>query len=144
MKDIEDKFREYLKSKRLKLTPQREAILRETLSLHHHFDVEELFEKLRKKGERISRATIYRILPLLMENNIIKEAQRCQDNVIKYEHICGHDHHDHLICIKCGKIYEFKDEQIEKLQDNICKRYKFKPVEHRLGIRGYCQKCRGG
>ena len=142
MQTVEDGFKGYLRDKGLKLTPERQKILQEMLSTHHHFDVEELFEKLRQRGERISRATIYRTLPLLIENNIIKEAQRCQDNVIKYEHICGHDHHDHLICIKCGKIYEFKDEQIEKLQEKICRKYKFKATEHRLGIRGYCQKCR--
>lgn len=137
----EDKFKEYLRSEGLKLTPERQIILKGVSSIHHHFDVEELFERLRKQRKRISRATIYRTLPLLIESKMIKESLRCQDNLIKYEYIFGHEHHDHLICLKCGKVYEFKDEEIERLQEMICKRYKFKPVEHRLGIRGYCRKC---
>ncbi len=144
MNDGEIKYKNYLHSKGQKFTPERQIILKEVLALAHHFDVDELYERLRRKGHRVSRATIYRTLPSLVENKIIKEAVRCQDNITKYEYIFGHDHHDHIVCIKCGKIYEFKNEQIEKLQEITCKGYKFKPVEHRLGIRGYCQKCRRG
>jgi len=141
MHSAEDKFRAYLRSKGLKFTPEREIILKEAFRLHHHFDVEELFARLRKRRTAISRASIYRTLPLLVESGLIKETFHCQKHT-KYEHTFGHDHHDHLLCIKCGRVYEFKNEQIERLQKAVCKKYKFKPVEHRLGIRGYCQKCR--
>lgn len=134
-------FKDILKSKGLKLTPQRRAILEEVFASREHFDVEGLFERLRKRGKRISRATIYRTLPLLAESNLIKEAFHCQDKV-SYERIFGLNHHDHLLCIKCGRIIEFKDEKIEKLQEAVCKKYGFKPIEHRLGIRGYCKRCK--
>ncbi|UCD83748.1 MAG: transcriptional repressor [Deltaproteobacteria bacterium] len=133
-------FESHLKTKGLKLTPQRKAILEEVFASHEHFDIEELFANLRNKGKRISRATIYRTLPLLVESNLIKEAFRYQDKV-SYEHIFGHGHHDHLLCIKCGRIIEFMDEKIEELQEAVCKKYGFKPTEHRLGIKGYCKKC---
>lgn len=138
----DDKFRIYLKSNGLRFTPERRFILGEIFSSHRHFDVEELYQRLRRKGKSISRATIYRTLPLLVESGLVREALRCQDRV-HYEHTLGHEHHDHLLCIKCGRVIEFKDEAIEKLQDGICKRYGFKPIEHRLGIRGYCKVCSG-
>jgi len=134
------KFRDYLESKGLKFTPERRAILEEVFSLHKHFDADQLYESLRKRDEHLSRATIYRTLPLLVESNLIREVFHCQDK-ISYEHIFGHEHHDHIICIKCGKIVEFKDDRIERLQEEICKRYGFRPVEHRLGIKGYCKEC---
>jgi Fur family ferric uptake transcriptional regulator len=136
----EDKFRDYLKKKGLKFTPERELILKEVFSLHKHFDVEALFGILRKKDRTISRATIYRTLPLLIESGLIREALRCRDRVY-YELIFGHPHHDHLLCIGCGKVIEFRNERLEKLQKEVCKKYGFKPIEHRLGIKGYCKKC---
>ena len=136
----EDRFMDHLKKKGLKFTPERKLILKEVFSFHKHFDVEELFLKLRRKDKGISRATIYRTLPLLIESGLIREALRCRDRVY-YEHVFGHEHHDHLLCIECGRAIEFKEDRIEKLQDTICKKYGFEPVEHRLGIRGYCKRC---
>jgi len=136
----EERFSGYLKEKKLKLTPERHIILDGIFSFHRHFDVEELYERLRKNGEKLSRATIYRAMPLFIESGFIKEILHCRGKA-SYEHVFGHEHHDHLLCIKCGRIIEFKDDKIEELQDKVCKRYGFKPVEHRLGIRGYCKRC---
>jgi len=137
----EEEFCAYLKKKGLKFTPERRAILEEIFSTHKHFDIEELFERLRKRGEKLSRATIYRTLPLLVKSDLIRETLRCQETV-SYEHTFGHPHHDHLLCIGCGKVIEFKEEKIEKLQKAVCKRYNFTSVEHKLGIRGYCKECK--
>ena len=140
MTTAEDKFTNYLKMKGLKFTPERRMILKTVLSLHTHFDVDQLYEQLRKENGDISRATIYRTFPLLLDSGIIKETLLCRDK-IKYEHIFGHRHHDHMICISCGKIVEFRDEKIERLQKAVCKKYGFRCVEHKLGIRGYCKEC---
>lgn len=134
-------FKNFLKEKRLKFTPERRAILKGVFSLHRHFDVDELYDKLRKAGVNVSRASIYRTLPLLIQCGLIAQTFRCRDKA-SYEHIFGHEHHDHMLCMRCGKIIEFSDEKIEKLQEEVCKRYRFKSVEHKLGIRGYCRKCR--
>jgi len=138
-----DVFRTYLRKNGLKFTPERKAILEGVFSFHKHFDVDELYEKLHYRHKRISRASIYRTLPLLIKSNLIGEALRCRGRV-SYEQVFGHRHHDHLICIKCGKVIEFINDKIEKLQNDICGEYGFLPVEHRLGIRGYCKECRGG
>ena len=138
--NAEQKFEEFLKLKELKYTSERRLIVKAILSLYKHFDVEELFERLHKQGNHISRATIYRTIPLLLQSGLITETFRCQDK-ISYEDIFNKKHHDHLFCIKCGKIIEFFNEKIERLQNEVCKKYNFKPLEHRLGIKGYCEDC---
>jgi len=141
MKAYERQFKSYLKEKKLKLTPERKTILDTILSFHGHFDVDELYEKLRAEEKSLSRATVYRAIPLFIESGFIREVLRCRGKA-SYEHIFGHKHHDHLLCIRCGRVIEFKDDKIEELQNEVCKKYNFKPVEHRLGIQGYCDKCR--
>lgn len=141
MKSHTKKFKEYLAENGLKFTPERKTVLRTVFSSHTHFDIETLYERLHNKGENISRATIYRTLPLLVESGLVRETLRCQDKV-SYEHIFGHEHHDHMICIKCGKVIEFKDNRIKKLRNSISSKNNFQPEEHRFGIRGYCEKCR--
>jgi len=136
-----DKFSSFLKSKGLKFTTERRAILEGVFSFHKHFDVDQLYDKLQRQGEHISRASIYRTIPLLIKSGLIAESLRCQGRV-SYEHIFGHEHHDHMLCIKCGKVIEFRNKEIEELQEEVCKEYGFMALEHRLGIRGYCKRCR--
>lgn len=140
MINAEQRFEEYLKSKELKYTSERILILKAIFSFRKHFDVEELFERLRKQGNYVSRATIYRTIPLLLQSGLIAETFRCK-NRIGYENIFKKKHHDHLLCIKCGKAIEFFNEKIERLQNEVCKKYNFRPLEHRLGIKGYCEDC---
>jgi len=141
MKNIpRDKFKNYLAKKGLKFTPERETILEEVFTFHNHFDIDQLYEKIHRRDRALSRATIYRTIPHLVNCGLIREVLRCQ-NRTQYEHIFGHEHHDHLVCVKCGNVIEFNEKRIEKLQDEICKKYDFTPVEHRLGIRGYCKRC---
>jgi Fur family ferric uptake transcriptional regulator len=134
-------FRNYLKSQGLRFTPERRLILEGIASINGHFDVEKLYAKLHRKAGEISLATIYRTLPHLIKSGLIKEVMRCQDRP-QYEKSFGYPHHDHLVCIKCGRVIEFKDDVIENLQNRVCRRFGFKPIEHRLGIRGYCRNCR--
>ncbi|MCD6521668.1 transcriptional repressor [Candidatus Calescamantes bacterium] len=132
-----ERFRLFLKEKGLKFTPERRKIVEEIISFHDHFDVETLYHRLKRK---VSLATIYRTLPLLRESGLIREVLRCQGRAV-FESVWGHPHHDHLICIVCGKVIEFEDERIEKLQEEVCRKFGFQPVEHRLGIKGYCKEC---
>lgn len=143
MKTEQDIFLAYLKSRGLNLTAERSKILQTVFSFHRHFDLDDLYDEIRRHKARVSRATIYRTIPLLMESGLIREVFRCMDRP-HYEHIYGHDHHDHMICLGCGKVLEFKDERIEKLQNEVCAEFGFESVEHRLGIRGYCRECREG
>lgn len=134
----EEKFNSYLKSKGLKFTPERKIILEEIASLHKHFNADQLFEKVHKKNKQISRATVYRALPLLAESGLITETLPCQ-NKVGYERSFERRPHSHLLCMKCGRVIEFKEEQAKRLGDIIRQKYKFEPMK--LGIRGYCDKC---
>ncbi|MFC1658369.1 Fur family transcriptional regulator [Candidatus Omnitrophota bacterium] len=134
-------FRDYLKNEGLRFTPERRVILEGVSALSGHFDIERLYAKLHHKAGKISLATIYRTLHHLVNSGLIREVMRCQDRP-QYEKIFGCAHHDHLICVKCGKVIEFKDDAIESLQKRVCKEFRFQPTEHRLGIRGYCRDCR--
>ena len=135
-------FRDFLKGKDLKLTPERETVLKEITSLNGHFDIEELYVSLRNKGIKVSRASIYRTIPLLVESGILEEIKTIEKHTC-YEYTFGKKHHDHLICLGCGKIIEFYSETLEKIQDEVCKKENFNGVRHLLEIQGYCQRCNG-
>ena len=137
----EEKFNKYLQDKGLKFTPERRIILDEVFSIHSHFEAEELLVRFRNRGENISRASIFRTLKLFTECGLVRKII-IGENRSCYEHIFGHEHHDHLICLGCGKIIEFTNSKIEKLQDDVCREFGFAPTDHTLKILGYCNKCR--
>ncbi len=124
----------------INLTKERTLLLKMIKDYNTHFDADELHDYIIKKGEKLSRATIYRSLALFAESGIIKQTIRKHGRAV-YELALGQKHHDHLICIKCGNIIEFIDIDIEELQNKVCKEYDFKPTEHTLSIKGYCKEC---
>jgi Fur family ferric uptake transcriptional regulator len=134
------KFRDYIKERGLRNTPEREMIIEEIFSTHDHFDVDGLFLRMRNKKKTVSRASIYRTIPLLVESGLIKEVF-FEDGHLHYEHIYGHKHHCHLRCICCGKNFEFTDDEIEKIQRQIGKKYDFLVTSHRFELLGYCPQC---
>ncbi len=140
---MEDKiFREFLEKKGCKFTKERAVILKEVFADHGHFDPDDLLIKMRKKGIRVSKASIYRTLPLLLECGLIEQVLKV-DKHAHYEHTFGHGHHDHLICIRCGKVIQLFSEKLERLQGQLCKKENFRCVSHTLEMKGYCKKCEG-
>jgi len=138
--DAIQKFRKYIKEKGLRNTPERETIIEEIFAIHDHFDVDELFLRLRNKKKRISKASLYRTIPLLIDSGLIKEVY-FEDGHLHYEHIYGHKHHCHLRCLGCGKIIEFVDDSVETIQNRIGKKYDFAITSHRFELLGYCSQC---
>ncbi len=136
----EDVFKEYLTSRRLKFTAERQAILDRVFENHKHFEADELLVDLRLNDMKISKATIYRTLALLVKSGLLREVIFGERHA-HYEHVYGHEHHDHLVCNNCGKIIEFTEHRIEKLQDEVCRKNKFKVDSHRLQIQGLCEDC---
>ena len=133
-------FREFLQSNELRLTKEREEILQGILSIKGHFDTEELLIHLRKQNSKASLASIYRTIPLLIQSGLIEEVIKTEKHT-RYELKYGKEHHDHMICERCGKLIEFHSEKLEKLQDEIAQSYEFLPLNHVLEIRGYCCNC---
>ena len=127
----EDIFREYLESKKLKFTIERQKILDRVFANHKHFEADELLVDLRQNKLKISKATIYRTLSLLVKSGLLREVIFGERHA-HYEQVYGYEHHDHLVCNTCGKIIEFVENRIEKLQDEVCKKNNFEPESHRL------------
>lgn len=136
------KFSQCLRAKGLNLTEERKTILNEVFSKEGHFEAEELLFSLRKKKKRVSRATVYRTLDLLVDAGLVGKADMGEKHS-HYEHIWGHWHHDHLVCIKCGRVIEFEDKKIEELQKNIAQKNDFQMIRHSLEVYGYCNRCKG-
>ncbi len=134
-------FKEYLASKGFKYTPERQTIFGRVFATHKHFEAEDLLLSLRQDHQRVSKATIYRTLALLVKSGHLREVIFGEKHS-HYEHVHANEHHDHMICSGCGKIIEFAEDAIERLQDEVCKRYRFKAESHRMQIHGRCEDCR--
>jgi Fur family ferric uptake transcriptional regulator len=134
-------FRNFLTSRDLKFTPERYIILKEVFQRHDHFEAEDLLSSIKKKGGRASRATIYRTLELLVQCGLL-EVVDLGGISHHYEHVLGHQHHDHLVCEKCGRIIEFTHRQLEKLKEKVCHEMDFDGRFHTLKIFGICGRCR--
>lgn len=133
-------FEEFIRSKRLRYTPQRETVLEAFLSTEKHVSVDELYRIVCKKDRGIGYTTVYRTMKLLSESGLCEEVD-FGDGITRYEHKYGHDHHDHLVCMKCGTATEVVKQEIEELQDELAKKHCFTPVRHKLEIFGICKKC---
>lgn len=135
-----DIFQEYLTEKNLKFTEQRRIILNCFLATETHVSVEELYDRIKRKNPEIGQTTVYRTLKLLTDCGLANEL-KFSDGVSRYEHLFGHDHHDHLICTSCGKLIEVVDPEIEELQQKLAQKHQFKITAHRMELYGQCQNC---
>lgn len=140
MKKEKELYREFLQSKGLKMTKPRLIILEAVFENHEHFNVDDLYEQIRKKHKDVSRATIYRTIPLLVESGLIKQSLRCESKDI-YEHTYGHENHLHFICEKCGTIIESGFEKVAELIDELAENENFQISEYNLGAIGLCSDC---
>lgn len=135
-------FHSHIKAKGLKYTTERKRILEAVLSMPSHFEVDELHMKMREQyNNKVSKATIYRTLPLMVEAGILREVLFV-DKHAHYEHTFRHKHHEHLICLKCQKIIEFVNPQLENLLISVADTHQFEIREHKLEMTGICKDCR--
>jgi len=137
------RFQDELFDRGLRLTKQREQVFRIVLTAEGHLSAEDLHRKVREENRAIGFATVYRTLRVLVEIGLI-EVRQFGDGVQRYESAAG-DHHDHMICVDCGAVYEFEDEEIERLQTKAAEDRGFEIVSHRLDIYIRCNgpKCKG-
>lgn len=138
--EVHREFRDFLVAHELKATPERFAVLDEIYTTDFHFEAEDILVRMRKKKQRVSRATIYRTLELLEKSGLIRKAKLGETEAY-YERTHGRHHHEHMKCTECGKIIEFESEDIEALQDDICKQYNFRMTHHILHLFGVCEDC---
>ena len=132
---------EFLRSRGQKITPGRRQILKEILGIHTHFTAEELYARTRKGQRPPSKATIYRALAVLVEGDLL-ETHQFGDRHLHYEIALDRKHHDHMMCVSCGRIVEFANPGLEKLQQRILDRHGFQMIHHSHKLYGICRSCR--
>lgn len=130
----------YIASKGMKSTKQRDAVAEVFFSTSGHISAEELYLKVSKAHPGIGLTTVYRTLKLLTEAGLAKERRFGEPQGV-YEKNDTDKHHDHLICTRCGAIIEFKEPVIEKMQDDVAKRYGFIVQDHKMELYGLCRSC---
>ena len=120
---------EILRSEGLRYTTQRQAVWDEIRKSDEHRDAEEIYINLKSNGVRVSRATVYRTIDVLVNNKLVRKMD-VGDGRSLFEPRLDNQHHDHMICMDTGDIIEFFDEELESLQDRIAKEYGYKVVRH--------------
>jgi len=140
-KKVFDQLTEYLASRGLRSTSQRDAILDIFVEAGRHVSAEELYARVKKVHPGIGFATVYRTLKLFAEAGLAQE-RRFEDGYTRYEHTSPDAHHDHLICTKCGAIIEFENERIEALQQDVARKNHFSVLSHKLELYGLCAGCK--
>lgn len=134
-------FGRYLREQGLPVTQQREAVAEVVFSSLAHLSVDDIEQRLREAGERIGKATIYRTLDLLVKSKLVDEHD-FGEGFKRYEHrLSRQPVHEHLICVECGKVIEFRSDEVRAVEDRVRREHDFRPVRHRLEIYGLCREC---
>lgn len=141
MKSAKTIFREYLRSNGMLYSEQREQILDIFLKTEKHPTINDLYDLVKKKHPQIGLATVYRTMRVICDVGLARETD-FGGSIRHFEHKYKHQHHDHLVCTKCGRIIEVMSPEIEKLQETLVRKHKFKAIRHRMEIFGLCQNCK--
>ncbi|MFM1871752.1 MAG: hypothetical protein RL398_1174 [Planctomycetota bacterium] len=121
-------------------TKQRRLIVETAFATHEHFTAEELLRQCVELDPHVSRATVYRTLAVLEENGFV-EGLDTGDGGRRFEHVLGHEHHDHMVCLGCDAIFEFTDDELERRQEMAARKIGFQIERHSLRIYGRCRSC---
>jgi Fur family ferric uptake transcriptional regulator len=132
-----EQFKVFLTNQGLKYTRQRQAIAEVFFGSQAHLSLIDLLDLAKARQPSVGYATVYRTMKLLAESGLATEHKFAEGNV-RYEPSIEGEHHDHLICVTCGRIVEYEDEQIEKLQEDLARRHGFRVVSHRHEIYAEC------
>ena len=138
--EVKDIFTRHLVEHNLRRTPERYAILEEIYSRTDHFDAEALYIHMKNSNYRVSRATVYNTLELLVSCDLVTKHQFGK-NLTQYEKSYGFKQHDHLICLDCGKVLEFCDPRIQQIKTTMGELLDFQIEHHSLNLFG---RCKGG
>lgn len=140
VKTAKDKFLEYIEEKGLRLTSQRMAIIDTVFNTQEHFTAEQLIEWARERDQSVSRATVYRTLPLLTESGLVREMDFGKDYKYYDPNYAEHPNHNHIICQDCDRIVEFESEKLEQLEDEITHKMGFSLKTQRIQINANCEE----
>ena len=141
MTDELEQILQALKRGARRLTPQRRRILEVVLASDEHLDVDQIRELVGRDGTSVSASTVYRTMRMLVDDGLIKE-RHFEDGTARFEYVKEGEHHDHLICTRCGTVIEFMSDTIERLQEEVADQHGFVLTGHRHDLYGLCGACR--
>jgi len=133
-------FIQYLRENNLKVTQERLALLDEIFSTKEHLDADDLLARMKAKKRKVSRATVYRTLDLLVQCGLVRKSRLGSEHYF-YEKVQPGKRHDHMVCTHCGKVLEFWDPEIDERQRQICQDHGFRPSFYSIQIQGLCADC---
>lgn len=134
-------FGRYLRDQGLPVTQQREAVAEVVFDSEEHLSVDDIESRLRTRGDRIGKATIYRTLDLLVKSRLVEEHD-FGEGFKRYEHrLSRQPQHEHVICLECGKVQEFRSPEVKQVERRVREDLGFVPHRHRLEIYGLCREC---
>ena len=139
-RDPKAEILELLQHSEMRMTPQRREIVRQMLNMPGHFSADDLFLALQRRDANASRATIYRLIPALLEVGALREVEHTEEHS-HYEVVRDRAHHEHLICRRCGRVIEFVCPAIEGAIIGVCREHHFRHYQHGLEITGLCEQC---
>ena len=138
--EAKQRFLDFLAQKNLRITSQRQAIVETVFSTEEHFTAEQLLEWSRERDKSVSRATVYRTLPLLTESGLVREMDFGKDYKFYDPNYAAHPNHNHIICQDCEKIVEFESDKIARLESEISRELGFSLKTQRLQLTGSCEE----
>lgn len=137
--DVRGVFRDFLKARGQRQTPERFAVLEALYATPDHVDADDLYLRLKQEGTRVSRATVYNTLELLIECDLVVRHQ-FEESQARYERAYSYWQHDHLICTDCNELFEFCDPRLQSVQEMVAEIYDFEIDRHSLNMYGRCQR----